>query len=215
MNIKQSRYIRRLEDGTYTIKSDSKLVASKDMCEVCGIKTACPIYKTRASLLQQGASFEINTCARYVPLISFRKPYLGLKEAYFNTMRSGVTWVNRVSKNSVVCLVGAENGEIIRFARVAKVFSGPVDKMLKINARFNHLCLGGKTQDEVRTVIQKSYGHFLKEDSLLTVIYLKSLKHEHDWEYHTEEEIRMMEDITPPDNVVSLNELRRRFEEKI
>jgi hypothetical protein len=103
MNIKQSRYIRRLEDGTYTIKSDSKLVASRDMCEVCGIKTACPIYKTRASLLEQGASFEINTCARYVPLISFRKPYLGLKEAYFNTMRSGVTWVNRVSENSVVC----------------------------------------------------------------------------------------------------------------
>lgn len=105
------------------------------MCEVCGIKTACPIYKTRASLLEQGASFEINTCKRYVPLISFRKPYLGLKEAYFNTMRSGVTRVNRVSENSIVCLVGAENGEIIRFARVAKVFSGPVDKMLKINAR--------------------------------------------------------------------------------
>lgn len=215
MNIKQTRYIRRLEDGTYTIKPDTKLNNVKDMCDLCGIKTACPIFKTRSSLLAQGAAFEINTCARYVPIISFRKPYLGLKDAYFNTMRSGLTWVNRVSENSVVCLVGAENGEIIRFARVAKVFSGPVDDMLRINARFNHLCLGGKTQEDVRTVIKKSYGHFLKEDSVLTVIYLKSLKHEHDWEYHTDEEFRMMEDIEPPDNVISLHELRRRFEEKI
>lgn len=215
MDTKQSRYIRRLVDGTYTIKPDSKLVASKDMCDVCGIKTACPIYKTRSSLLAQGASFEINTCARYVPLISFRKPYLGLKDAYFNTLRSGVTWVNRVSENSIVCLVGAEDGEIIRFARVAKVFSGPVDEMLRKHARFNHLCVGGKKQEDVRTVIKKSYGHFLRDDSILTAIYLKSLKYEYDWQYHSDEEIRMMEDTAPPDNVVSLEDLRRRFEAKI
>ncbi|HGL3854400.1 TPA: hypothetical protein ACKE3U_003726 [Klebsiella aerogenes] len=215
MNIKQTRYIRRLEDGTYTIKPDTKLNNAKDMCDVCGIKTACPIYKTRSSLLQQGAEFEINKCARYVPLISFRKPYLGLKDAYFNTMRSGVTWVNRVNENSIVCLVGSEKGDTIRFARVAKVFSGPMEDMLRKHARFNHLCLGGMKQDDVRTVIKKSYGHFLKEDSSLTVIYLKSLKHEYDWQYHTDEEIRLMEDIDPPDNVISLEELRRRFEEKI
>ena len=215
MNIKQSRYIRRLEDGTYTIKAASKLNEPKDMCDVCGIKTACPIFKTRSQLLSQGASFSINTCQRYVPLISFRKPYLGLKDAYFNTMRSGVTWVNRVSEGSVICLVGAEDGEIIRFARVAKVFSGPVDDMLQKHARFNHLCLGGKTQDDVRTVIRKSYGHFLKSDSTLTAIYLKTLTYEPDWEYHTDAELRMMDDMETPDNVISLSELRRRFEEKI
>ena len=47
MNIKQTRYIRRLEDGTYTIKPDTKLNNVKDMCDLCGIKTACPIFKTR------------------------------------------------------------------------------------------------------------------------------------------------------------------------
>lgn len=215
MNIKQTRYIRRLEDGTYTIKPDSKLNDQKDMCDVCGIKTACPIYKTRAQLLAQGASFGINTCKRYVPLISFRKPYLGLKDAYFNTLRSGVTWVNRVSEGSIVCLVGAEDGEIIRFARVSKVFSGPIDDMLRKHSRFNHLCLGGKTQEDVQTVIRKSYGHFLKDDSTLTAIYMKAVAYEPDWEYHTEEELRMMDDMETPDNVISLSELRRRFEEKI
>ncbi|HHT4259186.1 TPA: hypothetical protein ACTYZB_004853 [Klebsiella variicola] len=215
MKLKDTRYVKRLEDGTYTIKPESKLTTGKDLCDICGIKSACPIFKTRAALLSQGADFELNTCLRYVPLISFRKPYLGLKSAYFNTMRSGVTWVNRVDEGSVVCLVGADKGEIIRFAKVAKVYSGPVDEMLSKHSRFNHLCLGGEPQSYVKTVIKKSYGRFLKEDSVMTVIYLKSLSHEPDWQYHTEAEIRLMEDITPPDNVISLSELRRKFEEKI
>ncbi|HFP9309502.1 TPA: hypothetical protein ACJI3N_005235 [Raoultella planticola] len=207
--LKQTRWVKRLEDGSYTIKSHSNIHKQKDLCDVCGIKIKCPIYEARSRLLACGASFELNSCARYVPIVTFRRPLVGLSQRYFNTLRSGTAWANRVSQDSIVCLADAGTGEPIRFMKVAFTTSGPVNEMLKKHSRLNHLCLGGETQGKVAEVIKRSYGKFLNEDSLLTAIYFRSIKPEFDQQYHTEEELNFMDDIVYENNIISLADRRR------
>ncbi|HAV1607763.1 TPA: hypothetical protein JG839_004147 [Enterobacter hormaechei subsp. steigerwaltii] len=53
--------------------------------------------------------------------------------------------------------------------------------------------MGGEKIETVSNVIRKSYGHFLKDDSLLTAIYVKHLDREFDTEYHSEEELHLVD----------------------
>lgn len=214
MDLKRTRWVRRLEDGTYTIEPDSKLNSQKELCDLCGIASKCPINEARHKFKATGADFHLNSCLRYVPLIAFRKPIIGLNEPYFNTLRSGVTWVNRVEPGKIVCLVDAANGERIRFAKVDRVCSGPYEEMLRKHSRFNHLCMGGESVEKVSEVIRKSYGHFLKPDSQLTAIYLRSISREHDVEYHTDHELEL-EDPRSKAPVIDMASLRRKHEKTI
>lgn len=206
--LKHTRKLKRLENGTYTISPKTVLSNNADLCTICGIKEKCPIYEARCRLLASGADFQLNTCLRYVPLIIFRKPLIGLQEPYFNTLRAGVTWRNRVSEGSVVALVESDTGKRIRFAKVARVASGTVNDMLRCHSRFNHLCMGGMPQSKVREVIKKSYGRFLKEDSQLTAIYLRSLRYEYDWQYHSEEELEVLQPA--PAKVIDILSFRKK-----
>lgn len=125
-----------------------------------------------------------------------------------NTLRSGVTWRDRLSPDKLICLVSADTGKIIRFGKVDKVYSGPVDEMLRKHSRFNHLCMGGEKIEKVEEVIRKSYGHFLTKDSLLTAIYIRHVKREFDLEYHSEEELNLV-DPRPKAGVISINAARK------
>ncbi|MBD0018698.1 hypothetical protein IDG94_20515 [Klebsiella pneumoniae] len=180
MDLKRTRWVRRLEDGTYTIESNSTLSNEKVLCSLCGIASKCNINETRLKLRDAGVNFHLNSCARYVPLLAFRKPIIGLDTPYFNTMRSGVTWRDRLTEGKIICLVEADTAKILRFGVVDKVYSGPVDEMLRKHSRFNHLCMGGEKIEKVGEVIRRSYGHFLKEDSLLTAIYIRHIKRDFD-----------------------------------
>ncbi|HFI6285599.1 TPA: hypothetical protein ACGRVO_003876, partial [Escherichia coli] len=91
MDLKRTRWVRRLEDGSYTIESNTSLNKQKLLCDLCGIASKCPINETRLKLHDAGAHFHLNSCIRYVPLLAFRKPIIGLDAPYFNTLRSGVT----------------------------------------------------------------------------------------------------------------------------
>lgn len=211
MDLKRTRWVRRLDDGTYTIEPESKLNNQKELCDLCGIQSKCPINAVRHKFRATGADFHLNSCLRYVPLIAFRKPIIGLNEPYFNTLRTGITWVNRVSPGKIVCLVDSANGERIRFARVDRVCSGDLDNMLRRHSRFNHLCMGGESVEKVEEVIRKSYGHFLKPESQLTAIYLRSVDREHDVEYHTHNELEL-EDPRAKAEVIDMTTLRRKHE---
>ncbi|HDJ1984866.1 TPA: hypothetical protein PPS74_004961, partial [Salmonella enterica subsp. enterica serovar Concord] len=105
MDLKRTRWVRRLEDGSYTIESNSSLNKLKLLCDLCGIASKCPINEARLKLHDAGAHFHLNSCIRYVPLLAFRKPIIGLDAPYFNTLRSGVTWKDRVEPGKLVCLV--------------------------------------------------------------------------------------------------------------
>lgn len=209
MDLKRTRWVRRLEDGSYTIESNGTLNKQKLLCDLCGIASKCPINEARLKLHNVGAHFHLNSCVRYVPLLTFRKPIIGLYAPYFNTLRSGVTWKERVEPGKLVCLVEAERGSIIRFGRVDKVYSGPVDEMLRKHSRFNHLCMGGEKIEKVGEVIRKSYGHFLNDDSLLTAIYIQHIDREFDIEYHSEEELNLV-DSRPKAGVIDINTARQK-----
>lgn len=90
MDLKRTRWVRRLEDGSYTIESNSNLNKQKLLCDICGIAAKCPIYETRIKLDKAGVNFHLNSCIRYVPLLAFRKPIIGLDAPYFNTLRSRI-----------------------------------------------------------------------------------------------------------------------------
>lgn len=209
MDLKRTRWVRRLEDGSYTIESNGTLNKQKLLCDLCGIASKCPINEARLKLHNAGAHFQLNSCVRYVPLLTFRKPIIGLDAPYFNTLRSGVTWKERVEPGKLVCLVEAERGSIIRFGRVDKVYSGPVDEMLRKHSRFNHLCMGGEKIEKVGEVIRKSYGHFLNDDSLLTAIYIRHVDREFDMEYHSAEELNLA-DFRPKAGVIDINTARQK-----
>lgn len=214
MDLKRTRWVRRLDDGTYTIESNSNLQKQKELCDLCGIAEKCPINSARQKLQKAGVQFHLNTCERYVPLLAFRNPIIGLDTPYFNTLRSGATWAGRLSEGKIVCLVNSSSNQRIRFAKVDRIAVGPIDKMLAQHSRFNHLCMGGEPIQKVEEVIRKSYGHFLKSDSQLTAIYLKNIDREFDLEYHSPGELGI-EDPRPKADVVDMKALRERHEKHL
>lgn len=172
LDVKRARWVRKTEDGVYTIEPQSVLERTGLICNSCGIKTGCPIYKV-VEKAEPHADVHIRKCQRYVPILSFRKPLIGLNQSSFNTMRAGTTWMDRLEIGKTVALVGADDGEIIRFMKVRKLYSGDFDAMVAKHSMFNHLAMGGKPVDKVGEILRKSYGHFLNEQSKLTAIYLE------------------------------------------
>jgi hypothetical protein len=55
MDLKRTRWVRRLEDGSYTIESNTSLNKQKLLCDLCGIASKCPINETRLKLRRRGA----------------------------------------------------------------------------------------------------------------------------------------------------------------
>ncbi|MBS2140978.1 hypothetical protein KCA24_34035, partial [Escherichia coli] len=143
----------------YTIESNSNLNKQQLLWDICGIAVNGPIYETRIKLDKAGVNFHLNSCIRYVPLLAFRKPIIGLDAPYFNTLRSGVTWRDRLSPDKLICLVSADTGKIIRFGKVDKVYSGPVDEMLRKHTRLNTLCFGGGKMEKFEKVSPNSRDH--------------------------------------------------------
>ena len=89
------------------------------------------------------------------------------------------------------------------------VVDSPVDEMLRKHSRFNHLCMGGEKIEKVGEVIRKSYGHFLNDDSLLTAIYIRHVDREFDTEYHSAEELNLV-DPRPKAGVIDISVARQK-----
>lgn len=176
MDMKRTRWVRRLKTGVYTIESDVNLTKSA-LCNLCGISDACPILKSM-NQFQDHADIQVKTCGRYVPLVGFRAPYVGLKSSLFNTLRLGTAWVDRLSEGKTIAVTDAKTGKILRFGKVDRVVSGPFDEMILKHGMMNHMALGGKTVAEVETVLRKAYHNFMKEDPQLTAIYIRDVSHD-------------------------------------
>ncbi len=78
--------------------------------------------------------------------------------------------------------------------------------------------MGGEKIEKVGEVIRKSYGHFLNDDSLLTAIYIRHVDREFDTEYHSAEELNLV-DPRPKAGVIDISVARqkplRRFKRKL
>lgn len=201
MDMKKIRWVRRLNTGVYTIEPESNFTRSA-LCNLCGIDAACPILQSMKKFSEH-AEIQVKTCGRYVPLIGFRRPYLGLQASLFNTLRLGTTWADRLTADKVVAITDAKSGRILRFGKIDRVVTGPFDEMIQIHGKMNHLALGGKTVEEVNTMLRKAYHNFLREDPQLTAIYIRDVDHHLLQRIPTE----FSPPSTPPgeDNVITLN----------
>ncbi|SVP40456.1 hypothetical protein [Klebsiella pneumoniae] len=204
-DLKHLKYVKRLEDGSFSVIPTKQVETQKDLCSLCGIESVCRIRIARERIKQAGAEVSMSSCKRYVPILTFRKPHVGLNLTFFNTIRAGTTWAFRLNKGSIVCLADAETGEPIRFMRVESVRTGGVDSLLAKHARFNHLAVGGKGAEFTRNFVKKAYGHFLKEDGMLTAIYLRNIKSDFDYQYHDVTDVLYIDGKPAPDNVISIS----------
>lgn len=201
MDMKKTRWVRRLNTGVYTIEPESNLSRSA-LCNLCGIDAACPILQSM-NKFSDHADIQVKTCGRYVPLIGFRRPYIGLQSSLFNTLRLGTTWADRLSADKVIAITDAKTGRILRFGKVDRIVTGPFDEMIRLHGNMNHLALGGKTLDEVDTLLRKAYHNFMRKDPQLTAIYIRDVEHQLLERIQTE--------FSPPpvtesgDNVITLN----------
>lgn len=176
MNTKKTRWVKRLEDGSYTMESAAMQVREIDICDSCGINDVCPIYRM-VKKVENIAQVGIRKCKRYFPLIGFRPPIVGLN-GVFNTLRVGETWMTRVEPGTLVTLINTVNNEVLGYAKVVRLHTGPFDEMVKKHAHRNHI--GKSTTDNpietVNHVLRKAHGHFLNDDSRLTAIYLERVE---------------------------------------
>ena len=172
VDIKRAKWVRK-EDRGYTIEPKSILAREGLICDSCGIQSQCPIYQFKQKA-ESHADISVKTCTRYVPVLGFRKPYLGLN-GYFNTLRAGDTWMRRVDVGKTIALCDAKSGAIIGFGTVKQLDCAPFDDALRDHAHLNHMAVAGKTTDDVEHVLRKSYGHFLKDDAKLTAIYIERI----------------------------------------
>lgn len=206
---KQLRYVKQREGKGFGVIPAKQLESLKDLCSLCGIKEVCRIRKLTAKLKEEGSEVKMGTCKRYVPILTFRGPHIGLDAGIFNTLRAGTTWAFKLKKGSIVCLADSESEQAIRYMRVTSVFTGSVESMLNTHSKFNHLAVGGETVDHVKHVIRKSYGHFLGEDGMLTAIYLRNIREEPaDYHYHLSDELVYMGAVEENHNVVSIAKVR-------
>lgn len=176
MDMKKTRWVRRLDSGVYTIEPESNLSRSA-LCNLCGIDAACPILQNMNKFAEH-ADIQVRTCGRYVPLIGFRKPYLGLQASLFNTLRLGTTWASRLTEGKVVAITDAKTGSILRFGKVDRIATGSFDNMIRTHGMMNHLALGGKSLEDVDTLLRKAYHNFMREDPQLTAIYIREVDHQ-------------------------------------
>lgn len=165
------RRVKRAESGDFVLGKPPERVNS--LCRACGINDRCKLYKAHKKVTW--ALPEVTVCQRFVPVLGFRPPIVGLEKS-FNTMRLGKAWTERVAPGTVVALLNTVDSKLLGFARVTHIEVGAFDTMVWAHGADNHLVVNspkGRNEciEEVRYVLQKSYGKFLTPESKLTVVY--------------------------------------------
>lgn len=160
-------------DGVYTIDTAAQRKDETRLCDHCGALNECKIWPSIKRVERKGVSLRLSSCDHYLPILSFRKPLLGL-EAEFNTFRLGKAWAGRVQIGRQVTLMNVEDNTIIGQATVQKVAVDKIPNALKDHAAFNHMTLGEKEPEKkLREIVRGIYGkHLVTDDRLVSVIYL-------------------------------------------
>ena len=115
----------------------SKVEVSKgiSLCIFCSDQTHCPIRTPE----------QIERCEHYVPAFSFSPAATRGLVGDFSTFRSSRVWAERASvtlaHNAKVGLFNTGTGEIISYARITKVITGPFNYLMNEHAHTNHLVI--------------------------------------------------------------------------
>ena len=74
LNVKKARWVRKLNNGAYTMESTNVLTSTQLMCKSCGIYRACPIHESMERFAVV-ADITVRNCRKYVPLLLCRRPF--------------------------------------------------------------------------------------------------------------------------------------------
>jgi hypothetical protein len=172
---KLMRQLRR-EGSTFTLEPAS----NRDrplLCRTCGMAELCPVPGTLND--HAWVELRVRSCNRFIPIVTFIPPIVGLG-GRFNTLRLGDTWERRVEIGSRVALFNNKTEQVLGYAAVEGVFSGPFEEVLRTHAENNHLIVGkpGTDLSVVEGVLRGAYGKFLTPKSKLTALYLRRIDEE-------------------------------------
>lgn len=179
IDLKRSRWVKKLENGDYTMEPAAEQRKDNLLCNSCGINHFCPVLKF-INKADKFAKLGVRRCEKYFPVLGFMPPHVGLDDR-FNTIRIGDTWTKRVVPGkTIVALVDTKTNEVIGYARVIRVHTGVYDEMLRKHALFNHNMKGVQENpvEYIGSILHKAFGHFIKDDSKLTALYLERVPDE-------------------------------------
>ncbi|MDV2858279.1 hypothetical protein [Oceanimonas sp. CAM02] len=74
LNVKKARWVRKLNNGAYTMESTDVLASTQLICKSCGIYRVCPIHESMERFAAI-ADITVRNCRKYVPLLLCRRPF--------------------------------------------------------------------------------------------------------------------------------------------
>lgn len=156
-----TRQLKRRSDGTYTSG------AGKKPCDHCAVNDVCQLKPRTA-------------CAIFVPALPFQDE-TGL-DRFANTVRVGVAWTQRLLTDQVIALYNPLIKTVFGYARVRRMFSGPIAAMLDRHARHNHLMLD-KPPEQAASLLHawqlRNYGpRIVHDQTRITALYVQRLSGE-------------------------------------
>lgn len=112
--------------------------------------------------------------------ISFSYPRRGLT-GNFNTFRLGLSWVEKCPKGSVVELIDARSKRVLLHATVLRVFTGPLNLLAPVHARWAHNWKDHPKDQRSALLIASMMKRYppgrVSETSICSVIYLREGNH--------------------------------------
>ena len=63
-DLKHLKYVKRLEDGSFSVIPTKQVETQKDLCSLCGIESVCRIRIARERIKQAGAEVSMSSCKR-------------------------------------------------------------------------------------------------------------------------------------------------------
>ena len=91
LNVKKSRWVRKLSHGAYTMESTDVLASTQMMCKSCGIYHACPIHESMERFAVV-ADITVRNCRKYVPLLLCRRSFTESLGNELLVLRRGTGW---------------------------------------------------------------------------------------------------------------------------
>lgn len=167
------RNVKKTDNGYCSLKKSQ--LDLHPLCEVCGLNNHCKIQKRYKPAKDHQAM--IIHCERYQFPLIFQQTK-GLNQPFFNTIRLGRAWANRLEPKARVSLLDTSH-TYIGDAIVEGVELESKQNALDKHANMNHLLVEDQLEsteasDCMHKILRNAYGKMVFENaSELSIIYLK------------------------------------------
>lgn len=107
--------------------SGTRIKAGDRICDYCAAEPYC-------------STMALQVCTDFIAPLVFREPLVGF-EGEFSTIRLGSAWMKRLKVGAIVALVQVPELKTFGYAKVERLETGPLKRMLKRHGHTNHTML--------------------------------------------------------------------------